>query len=245
MTGTELDFDYSNLSGRPPGRFVSIAARLLPGVRTVQEEIEPYAAAWQAANRAALSESADPARPLWIALGDSMSMGVGASAYDRGFIGQLAELLAPQTPGGRGYRIVNLASSGARTDDIVERQLPALDRLISRGPQPALVTVLVGSNDLLRRRYREILPERFARMLDRVPVGTVVANLPQPREAARTVNRLIERAVGERGLILADMRSHRTASWRGKLAADHFHPNDLGYAGMAEVFADAIPPVRI
>ena len=32
--------------------------------------------------------------------------------------------------------------------------------------------------------------------------------------------------------------------WRGKLAADHFHPNDRGYAGMAEVMRRAVEHMR-
>jgi lysophospholipase L1-like esterase len=32
------------------------------------------------------------------------------------------------------------------------------------------------------------------------------------------------------------------ASWRGKLAEDHFHPNDAGYAALAEDFFKTIQP---
>jgi lysophospholipase L1-like esterase len=28
--------------------------------------------------------------------------------------------------------------------------------------------------------------------------------------------------------------------WKGRLAADHFHPNDAGYAVMAEIVAEAL-----
>ena len=44
----------------------------------------------------------------------------------------------------------------------------------------------------------------------------------------------------DRGLAVAELRDPRTASWRGKLAADHFHPNELGYAAIAEVLGDAV-----
>jgi hypothetical protein len=78
-------FDYSNLSPRPAGAFYRAAAGVLPGVRKVQAQIVPYALAWQHANLAALRATG----PLWVALGDSMSQGIGASAYDRGRVGVL------------------------------------------------------------------------------------------------------------------------------------------------------------
>ena len=83
----ETHFDYSNLSGRPPGPVLSVAARLLPGVREVQAQVEPYARAWEEHNRAAVQADG----PLWVVLGDSMAQGIGASAYDRGWPGQLAD----------------------------------------------------------------------------------------------------------------------------------------------------------
>jgi lysophospholipase L1-like esterase len=226
------EFDYSNLSGRPLGPFLQLMSTVLSGVRQVQDQVRPYAEAWRAANLQALADSG----PLWVALGDSMTQGVGASTFDRGWVGQLARRLDDE---GRHHRVVNLAFSGARTTDVLDRQLPALAALAT---PPDLVTVLIGSNDLTRRAYRDRLPAAFAELLERLPVGSVVANLPQPRSAARRVNVLIERAVRQRGLVLADMldRRHAPTSWRGRLAEDHFHPNELGYAGLADTFHHAI-----
>ncbi|MGX7677824.1 SGNH/GDSL hydrolase family protein [Jatrophihabitans sp. DSM 45814] len=203
----------------------------MSGVKAVQDEIAPYAESWRRANAVAMAS----AGPLWVVIGDSMSQGIGASAFDRGWVNQTAvELVARGLPA---YRIVNFSTSGARVEDVLERQLPAIQRL---GVQPDLVTVMIGSNDLIRRRYRVGLPDRFAEMVRVLPAGSVVANLPNPRTAAAIVNRQLDKAAPERGLIVADMRQRRPGSWKGKLAEDHFHPNELGYAGMAAVFADTI-----
>ena len=49
------------------------------------------------------------------------------------------------------------------------------------------------------------------------------------------------KAAAERGEItLVDMRRSGPASWRGRLAADHFHPNELGYAGIADAFFEPV-----
>jgi hypothetical protein len=66
-------------------------------VRRVQAQVARYAADWQRANRAALAA----AGPLWAALGDSMTLGIGASAYDQGWVGQLGRQL---TRDGQHYR---------------------------------------------------------------------------------------------------------------------------------------------
>jgi lysophospholipase L1-like esterase len=229
-----VDFEYSNLSGRPPGPFVSLASRLSSGVAEVQQQIRPYAEAWRASNLHALSADG----PLWVVIGDSMSQGIGSTAHDRGWVNQTAAAITE--PGEPAPRIVNLSISGARVSDVLERQLPALDELIGLGKVPDLVTVLIGSNDMMRRNDREGLPARFQRMLDQLPPGTVVANLPNPRGIAAVLNGLIDRAVADRGLVLANMKQPRTTTWKGKLAQDHFHPNELGYADMAAVFTEAI-----
>ena len=59
-----------------------------PGGRGGREQTQPYAAAWRHANEAALAADG----PLWVAIGDSMTQGIGASAPERGWVGQLAEL---------------------------------------------------------------------------------------------------------------------------------------------------------
>lgn len=224
------DWSYSNLSDRPAGPFVSLAARLITGVRQVQDQIGPYAAAWQRANRDAIGGSG----PLWVALGDSLTQGIGASAYDQGWVGQLGRRLRDE---GRISRVLNLSVSGARVIDVLERQLPALEAL---SEPPAMVTLLIGSNDLFRRSYRRELPASFELLLHRLPAGAVVANLPNPNATATALNASLLRLVQRGGLVLADMRRPATTSWRGKLAADHFHPNDRGYAGIAKVFSDAL-----
>ena len=196
-------------------------------------EVEPYAAWWEESNRAAIASG----RPLWVALGDSLTQGIGASAPDRGWVGQIAA-----DPPARiaDAAVVNLSFNGARVPDVIERQVPALRRLQDAGHDIALVTLLIGNNDLVSRRWRVTLDESMRTLLDLVPDGTVVATQPGTQAAARSFNAVIDEAAARRGLPLADFRINAMRDWRGKLAADHFHPNDRGYAGMADVMRRAI-----
>lgn len=227
-------FEYSNLSTRPPGRFVTLAGRAVPGIARVQRDVVPWAQAWQRANLAAMNGDG----PLWVALGDSLTQGIGASAYDRGWVGQLRDHLAGE---GRAFRVVNLAVSGARTQDVLDVQVPALDRLRRVAPQPALVTLMIGSNDLVGRGLRDALPARMEQILRRLPGRALVTTLPNPRAGA--VNRVIREVARAHDLVVADLRDPRTTSWHGKLAPDHFHPNDRGYSALADVLHDALGAV--
>lgn len=218
------DVRFSNRTGRPPGRYITLASRVLPGIRRVQEQIEPYAAFWEDYNRGELARTG----PLCVTLGDSMALGVGAASPDGGWVGRLAAAL-PR------HRIVNLAQYGARVDDVLAQQLPAAQRL-----RPDLLVCLIGANDLLQPRHQDGTGSRYAVLLDRLPPGTVIGNQPGTFAAALQVNGLIDDAVRRRGLVLAEFRDPRTRHWHGKLASDRFHPNDRGHAAIAEVFTEAL-----
>lgn len=218
-----MTFEYSNLSGRPPGPFISTAGLFMRGVREVQAQVEPYAQEWQDHNRRALAADG----PLWVALGDSMTQGIGASAYDHGWTAGVAAAL-PE------HRLVNLSVSGGLVTDVLGRQLPALELL---GTAPDLVTVMIGSNDLLNRRARSTLPRDLAALIERLPTRTVVATMPGGRRGSADFNRQVTAASH---LVTAEFRDPRLRSWKGRVAQDHFHPNDAGYAAMSLIMREAV-----
>ena len=228
-----IDDALANLGPRPPGPVVRVLGRVFPGVREVQAQTRPYAEFWARSNEAALTRTG----PLWVALGDSMTQGIGASDPMHGWVGQLSARL---TAGGWTHRLVNLSVTGARVGDLVGSQLPALDTIVAGEGPPDLVTVVIGSNDVVSPRLRGGLTDRFTLMLDRLPDHTVVMNLPNPHREARRVDDVIRQRAAMGRLVLADMRAGGPRGWRGLLAPDSFHPNDRGYAAMADVVAEAL-----
>ncbi|WP_375503209.1 SGNH/GDSL hydrolase family protein [uncultured Jatrophihabitans sp.] len=227
-----MAFDYSNLSGRPRGAFISLAGRVLPGITRVQDDVVPFAEAWRRDNLAALAGE----RPLWVALGDSLTQGIGAPSHDRGWVGLARDRLSGD---GFDLAVLNLGISGATTADVLERQLPVLAELPAE-PPVALVTLMVGSNDLMRPNQRKLLPTRYAEILQALPRGSVVTTMPNPSAVARRANDTLLEVARQRGLVVGELRDPRTSSWRGKLAADHFHPNEAGYAAIADVLAGVL-----
>jgi lysophospholipase L1-like esterase len=88
--------------------------------------------------------------PLYVALGDSMSIDLYAGGPGRGAAALLHRNRDADFPDwtGRdlttlGYAALDLSYDGATTAGVVDRQLPRLDR------RPDLVTLTVGGNDLM------------------------------------------------------------------------------------------------
>ena len=232
---THTSFTYDNRTGRGPGRAVRALSTVLPGVARVWSQVDEYADSWRIHNVETVGR---PGR-RWVVLGDSMSQGIGATAYDAGWVGQLDRRLAAS---GHELQLVNLSATGAGVLDVLEQQLPALELLGPRDDD--LVTVLVGSNDLFGgRARRQRLPNAFATLVARVPVGSVVATLPQPAGAAGRANVHIQRAAAADQIVMVDLRVTGPASWRGLLATDFFHPNDAGYAAIATAFEPTLRAV--
>ncbi len=230
-----MDFTYDNRTGRGPGRVLRVLGWFLPGVRSVQRHVSPYAEEWVAHNRTAL---AIPGR-RWYVLGDSMSQSVGATRWDRGWVHQLHGRLVSS---GRELAVVNLSATGAVLADVLDQQVPLLHSLLEADPlrECAVVTVLVGSNDIFNKAHRPHLPGRFEDLLDRLPTGTVVSTLPQPRAAAQRSNTHIWAAEEAGRVRVVDMVTAGPRTWIGKVAADRFHPNDKGYAALADAFEPVV-----
>lgn len=227
-----MELTYDNRTGRPPGRGVTALGLVLPGVRRVRAQAGPCADHWAAHNRAVLAR---PGR-RWVVLGDSMAQGVGGTTPEHGWAGVVEQRLREA---GLELDLVNLSATGARVPDVLEQQLPVLDALLAED-DVAGVTVVIGSNDLFGGRvHSAALPGAMRELLERLPDGSVVATLPQPRAAARAANRWIEQASAAGRIRVIDLRTSGPDSWKGKVAADMFHPNDVGY----EALADAIEPV--
>jgi lysophospholipase L1-like esterase len=198
---------------------------VLPGVGLVDGEIKPYAKAWHERNLEALAS----AGPLWVVLGDSLSQGVGASSIEHSWVLQTWRALADR---GIRYRIVNLSFSGARVSDVLNRQIPAVAGLPAA---PELVTVLIGSNDIIKRDLRARLPGSYRAMLSALPQGALVATVPRMRGVQAEVNRLVHEAEAAGAVVAVPL--HFVA---GARAPDHFHPDDTGYAAIADDFTTAI-----
>src|SRR5256885_6759482 len=84
-------------------------------------------------------------RIVYLALGDSYTIGTGASHESRNFPSLLALRVEHAT--GRPVRVVNPAVNGFTTIDLLAKEIGFIREL-----EPQLVSVLIGVNDLVRGR---------------------------------------------------------------------------------------------
>jgi acyl-CoA thioesterase I len=178
----------------------------------------------------------------YVALGDSLAQGVGASHPERGYVGLLAARLEHLT--GAGVEVINLSATGVLIDDVTRYQLPVLRSL---DPAPDLVTVSVGTNDAGRRDHAS-LGARFDALCAQLPSGSLVADLPKfhrgrraaaARDAAATIRDVLARYPRLNPVHLDEPTAHTGLTSR---SADLFHPNDRGYRHYADQFWSALDP---
>lgn len=204
--------------------------QLANGVATAHQQISAYKDFWAEHNQRALAATG----PLWVVLGDSTAQGIGASDPMRGYVGQVHAELTART--GQPWRVLNLSVSGATSLDVLNDQLPQLDGL---GDAPQLVTCSVGGNDLSDLSPR-VVHRTFRALIAALPDCAMIFDLPVPvglywgigravSPYVAGVNTTIRAAAARRGIsVVAYSRSY-TRPWRGKFAADRFHPSDRGY----------------
>lgn len=192
----------------------------------------------------------------YLALGDSYTIGTGASDETHNYPSILAQRVAKAT--GREVELTNPAVNGFTTLDVIARELGYIERL-----KPDLVSVLIGVNDLVQGRTLHHYRASLARIYDAVaglglPAGRVVAiSIPnwsvvpaardfgdpkRLRRATDSFNAVASREATSRGFNWIDITAVSAAAQGtpGWISPDRLHPGDIQYAAWAEVIWDAV-----
>jgi len=221
------------LTPAQPGTFVRVMGSIIPGVGRTRDQIVSYAEEWAAEAEAAVAGK----MPVFVALGDSLAQGIGASSRAAGYVSLVSDDLRKRR--GQDFAVLNLSRSGARLHDVLETQLPALDaanvRLIG-----GICTV--GSNDLVRSGRLGQTRNRFSEVLVALPEEILMATIPDAKSlAAKRMNRYLRAEAQRIDRPLADVAAALT-TWRGMVAGDGFHPNDRGHRLWADTVLAALGP---
>lgn len=188
--------------------------------------VKGYKTYWEAQ----LSKPIQKGDFVYIALGDSVAQGIGASSPQKSYVGQIAKHIENTT--GRKVHIVNVSVTGAIASEVVRDQLPRI-----KGIAPDLVTLDIGANDINKKIPAVEFEKNFRLILAAIPTKkTIVADLPTfergPGQATLiAINSRIHPIISEYGFQLApifDFTSATIHDWT-TYAADFFHPSDKGY----------------
>ncbi|MEJ7649779.1 MAG: SGNH/GDSL hydrolase family protein [Nakamurella sp.] len=189
--------------------------------------------------------AAAPSRPRIVALGDSVTVGVG-DVDERGWAVHLAHVL--------GGTLVNLAANGARAHTVVTEQLDA-----ALASQPAVATLMIGGNDVLRGDFdaRDVGSAVEQSLLRLLATGcTVVLVLPPPVGRALPAPAIVRRVLARRmdlvravtlavvqrispaaELLVLDSTRVQEVGGDRVLHIDRIHPSPLGHRLLADQVA--------
>lgn len=174
---------------------------------------------WQA--RAA--EPVPPNALRLIALGDSATQAIGASAPAEGFVGRIAVYAQHTT--GRPVHVTNVSQGGATAGDVVARQLPLVD------PRDADLVIVETSNDMEQRRPVSEYRRNLTALLDALPPDrTVISDLPL-EDGREPYQQVLAQVADQRGIRSADFVAVFTREVRSDAIFSSLPPhlNSLGY----------------
>jgi lysophospholipase L1-like esterase len=181
----------------------------------------------------------------YLALGDSYTIGTGASDESRSWPSIIAERLQAE--------LTNPAVNGFTTLDLIRDELPYLQRV-----RPDLVSVLIGVNDLVQGRT----PDQYRKSLQAIYDRVAALNLPEGRAVAVSIpswsfvpaaadfggSDRVNRMTGIFNEVAREEATARRFDWiditeasrsgigsPGWIASDRLHPGDAQYAAWAEV----------
>jgi len=190
---------------------------------------------------------------IYAALGDSLTAGVGAAAYEQSFPYLLAQKLATS---GTAMRLIDLAVPGAKSEDVIASQL---DQAIAS--RPDIITILIGINDihgLVAAAKFQNNYERILNRLDRETQAEIYA-IAIPYLGSATLllppyNIYYDVQTGDFNAVIKNLgsqyRFHYIDLYTPTVkifkhngphySADLFHPSAEGYAWWAQLIYDDI-----
>jgi lysophospholipase L1-like esterase len=192
----------------------------------------------------------------YLALGDSYTIGTGASSEAHNYPSILAKRLLEAS--GAKVAVTNPAVNGFTTEDLIESELAFVMRL-----KPQLVTILIGVNDIVQGRSIESYSKSLATIYDAVaaldlpPSQAVAISIPnwsvvpaaagfgdpaRLRRLTDEFNGLAQTEAAKHGFMWIDITAISTSreGTPGWISSDQLHPSDIQYAAWADVIWDVV-----
>ena len=226
---------FAPMYRRETGALTKAAQQVSASVARVEAMREPHAAFWDEWN----AEAAEADGPLWVAIGDSSTQGIGAPDPLDSWVPKVLELLQEETSDP--WRVINLSITGGQYSDIIQYELPRLAELEDAGQPLALCTMIAGANNLLAPATWKGASDELEQILYTLPRRSVVARVGVSSAfnsvMARRFTRTIERIGAER-----DFELFWPWDWPSLdgMAEDKFHPNPKGYGYMTNIIWERV-----
>ncbi|MFA5061729.1 MAG: SGNH/GDSL hydrolase family protein [Patescibacteria group bacterium] len=182
------------------------------------------------------------AKIVYAALGDSLTVGVGATAEQKTYPYLVAKLLAQEK--NIQVTVANLGIPGATSADVLNQQVPQAAKL-----HPDMVILAVGINDMLNRVPTDVFEKNMVSIVNGLAGAAThitVINIPYlggsqaywpPYRCyfdwqTRRYNNFLNKALANKNVAVIDLYTltHEQAfNDKNYYSVDGFHPSDEGY----------------
>lgn len=180
---------------------------------------------------------------VYVAMGDSTVEGIGASTPDKTVPSIIHKSLL-QTH--KNVAVYNLGTGGARTKDVIKKQLNKAIEL-----EPSLITISIGANDVMygktlfkfKKELKFLLHELRNRtdakiVINNIPDFSAAVRIPQPIRwihclRTKKFNKGIYEICQQFGVTHVDIHTTTklfSKNYREFISNDRLHPSDTGYA---------------
>ncbi|MFA6428705.1 MAG: SGNH/GDSL hydrolase family protein [Candidatus Buchananbacteria bacterium] len=193
------------------------------------------------------NQQKEQARFGYSALGDSLTAGVGVASYKDSFPFKLAQKLAVNHGS---VVLYDRAYPGARTSDLLKNLLPAAIK-----DQPAIITLLIGVNDIHGRVSKIEFAKNYAEILGQLKTKTrakiFAISIPYLgtdsllwppfnwyfKDQTIAYNKIIKKLAAENNIQYIDLYTPTAEMFKNPVwvATDLFHPSAKGYNLWTEI----------
>jgi acyl-CoA thioesterase-1 len=189
---------------------------------------------------------------LYMAIGASDAIGVGATPLTNGYVFKIDEALDDRDTD---VHLLDLGIPSANLNTIAD----AAQLTLRLGAEPDLATVWVGANDIIHGVDPAVFEQQLDHLLhdlNETNAFIAIADIPDLTQLPRfredpspsvtsgridAFNDAIHEQATEHHAVLVRLSDEQVED-RFVSDIDGFHPNDLGHARIAELFLDAIEP---
>lgn len=191
----------------------------------------------------------------YLALGDSITQGSGVQKNESTYVYNFAQTLASQ---GYYVHVQNLGRSGAKTQDMIDKQLPELAKI-----KAGYITVTIGTNDAIHLvkfgQYEQNLNQIITALDAQTSATILLANSIDASQfpslpvvyaqlagyRSHKQNEILNKVLKQQQSKIKVIDLYGTGKLRTKenpayYASDLFHPAEAGYAKWIKLFNAAV-----
>lgn len=190
-------------------------------------------------NQLNLVKNANSPVVTYVALGDSLTAGVGSSKINDTLPYLFAKNLNQQN-----LKIINLGIPGATTKEVIDQELNQAIKL-----QPQFISLLIGVNDVHAFETNTYFYQNYQQILDQLQTQTkaqiTIFNIPAIGDdylfyfplkyiynlKTSQFNLIISKLAREKNIPVINLYeiNQKYSTQPGYYSLDHFHPSDQGY----------------